>query len=138
MYKFSRKSQYQLETCDINLQQVMQHVIKHVDFTALEGYRSNERQDTLFKEGKSKLKGGQSKHNQGLAVDIAPYPIDYSNDPKNLARWYYLAGCMKATAQMLGMKLRWGGDWNSNNIFSDQNFDDLGHFELLEDIEDDN
>ena len=138
MYKFSRKSQYQLETCDINLQQVMQHVIKHIDFTVLEGYRSNERQDSLFKEGKSKLKGGQSKHNvePSLAVDIAPYPIDYSQ--KNSARWYFLAGSMISTAEMLGMKLRWGGDWDSDNDFSDQNFDDLGHFELLEVPEDDN
>ena len=135
MFYFSKNSQYQLETCDVELQQVMQHVIKHIDFKILEGYRCPKRQDTLFKEGKSKLKAGQSKHNQepSLAVDIAPYPIDYSNDLKNLARWYYLAGSMKATAEMLGIKMRWGGDWDSDNDFSDQNFDDLGHFELLKD-----
>jgi len=28
-------------------------------------------------------------------------------------------------------KLRWGGDWDSDKVFDDQNFDDLPHFELV-------
>jgi peptidoglycan L-alanyl-D-glutamate endopeptidase CwlK len=27
--------------------------------------------------------------------------------------------------------IRWGGDWDSDDIFDDQNFDDLPHFELV-------
>jgi hypothetical protein len=30
----------------------------------------------------------------------------------------------------MGIGLRWGGDWDSDKDFSDQNFDDLVHWEL--------
>jgi len=52
----------------------------------------------------------------------------------------YLAGIMIATAKKLGVKIRWGGDWNGDHKFSgranskrtdkSQRFDDLVHFEL--------
>ena len=40
----------------------------------LEGYRSPERQDSLAGQATlvTKAKGGQSKHQYGLAVDLAP------------------------------------------------------------------
>jgi hypothetical protein len=42
----------------------------------------------------------------------------------------YFAGYVKGIAMMLGIPIRWGGDWNSNNDLKDNNFDDLPHFEL--------
>ena len=71
-----------------------------------------------------------SKHNKlpSKAVDVAPYPIDW-NDPD---RFYHFAGYVRGIAEGMGIKIRWGGDWNGNFDLKDQNFYDLPHFELLD------
>ncbi len=144
MYQFSKISNERLSTTHKDLQIIMNKALEVIDISILEGARSDETQIKYFKEGKSKLDGitQKSKHQitkqQPLshAVDIAPYPIDFSNKQKSLARFYYTAGIIKAIAHDLHKKgiishsIRWGGDWNSNNIFTDQTFDDLVHFEL--------
>lgn len=132
-YNFSTRSKRKLETVDKRLQLVANRVIDIVDFTVLEGVRGKDRQNRLFKEGKSKLEWPESKHNvidpasNAKAFDLAPYPIDWNNS----RRFYYLAGIVKAVAHEMGIKIRWGGDWDSDNDFSDQDFNDLVHFELL-------
>lgn len=130
MPSFGTESNKRLETCHVDLQDVCRQAIKYYDFTVLEGFRSNARQDDLFRQGKSKLKGGQSKHNTSpcRAIDIAPYPIDW-NDSK---RFFLLAGFMFQAAGQLGVKLRWGADWNMNWVHTDQTFNDLPHFELVD------
>lgn len=130
MPKLSKRSLDKLETCDAQLQLVCSRVIENYDFTVLEGHRSNERQDELFHQGKSKVRAGGSKHNASpsQAVDIAPYPIDW----EDTNRFYLLAGFMFQAASELGVKLRWGGDWNRNWDHKDQSFFDLPHFELYQ------
>ena len=132
MPKFSDKSRAILETCHPALQEICQLVIENYDFTVLEGYRSNERQDELYHQGKSKLRAGQSRHNANpsWAIDIAPYPIDW-NDSK---RFFLLAGFMFQAAADLGHTLRWGGDWDGDWDHKDQSFNDLPHFELKGDL----
>jgi peptidoglycan L-alanyl-D-glutamate endopeptidase CwlK len=130
MPSFGTESRKRLNTCHADLQEICELVIPNYDFTVLEGFRSSTRQDDLFRQGKSKLHGGQSKHNNdpSLAVDIAPYPIDWEN-PK---RFYLLSGFMFQAASQLGIDLRWGGDWDGDWIHTDQSFHDLPHFELVE------
>jgi len=132
MPSFGTASRQRLDTCHPDLIQVCELVIENYDFTVLEGNRSNARQDELFRQGKSKLKAGESKHNSSpsRAVDIAPYPIDWDD----LHRFYLLAGFMFQGASQLGVKLRWGGDWDGDWIHTDQTFHDLPHFELVGDI----
>lgn len=131
MPKVGEQSLKRLDTCDERIQKVLNEVIKHYDFMILEGTRTVEQQQQYYKEGKSKLDGinKKSKHQSypSLAVDIAPYPIDW-NDSK---RFYYLAGLVIATANSMGIKLRWGGDWDSDGDFKDNTFNDLPHFELV-------
>jgi len=133
MPAFGTASRARLDTCHIDLIQVCELVIPNYDFTVLEGFRSNARQDELFRQGKSKLQAGESKHNSdpSMAVDIAPWPIDWEDH----RRFYLLAGFMFQAASQLGVKLRFGGDWNSNWNLDDQSFFDLVHFELLEDLQ---
>ena len=130
MYKFSNRSLERLETCNEKLQVVCNELIKIYDVSILEGHRTNERQEQLFHEGKSKLRAGESKHNSNpsKAVDIAPYPIDWND----LNRFYFMAGIVKKISHEYGFNIRWGGDWNQNNNFKDQSFFDLPHFELME------
>lgn len=129
MPEFSAKSQAKLEECHPKLQFLCRKIIRHYDFTVLEGYRSPERQDEMYRTGKSKLKAGQSKHNRdpSEAIDIAPYPIDW-NDSK---RFFLLAGMMFQAASEANVDLRWGGDWDGDWDFKDQTFNDLPHFEVI-------
>ena len=63
-----------------------------------------------------------------MAVDIAPYEIDW----ENAKRFYLLAGMMFQAANDLGIKIRWGGDWDMDWDHADQRFIDLPHFELVD------
>ena len=130
MPKFSRKSLSKLETCDKRLQDLFLRVVKKFDCTILEGHRSKDRQNKLFDEGKSKLKYPKGKHNSlpSKAVDVAPYPIDW-NDRE---RFTYFAGYVLGIAYQMGLKIRWGGDWDMDTQVKDNNFDDLPHFEIKE------
>ena len=132
MPKLGKRSKSRLKGVDSRLINVLNEVCKYFDITVIEGLRSQERQNELVAQGKSKTKFG--KHVQGKAVDIAPYPIDW----KARDDFHYLGGWMLATANRLGYKVRWGGDWNASSQFKgqrttkDNNFDDLVHFELME------
>lgn len=134
MNKFSQKSLERLNTCHPDLQKVFNKVIENYDCTIICGHRGKDEQDEAVRLGKSKLQWPNSKHNQllSLAVDVAPYPINFENKHKKLARFYHFAGFFMATAETMGIKLRWGGDWDRDLDFEDQNFDDLPHFELVE------
>ena len=129
MPKFGRKSKENLATCDEKLQKVFNEVIKHVDCSVLEGHRSEERQEKLFKEGKTKVHYPNGRHNASpsRAVDVVPYPIDW-NDRE---RFHLFAGMVIGLARGMGISLRWGGDWNMNFEVDDNQFDDFPHFELL-------
>lgn len=61
------------------------------------------------------------------AVDIAPYPLDWS-DSLAFAR---LAGFVQAVADSMGIAVRWGGDWDQDGKSKDERFLDLVHFELV-------
>lgn len=130
MPQFSSRSLQRLEECDERLQEICHEVIKFFDFTVLEGHRNKETQDRMVIEGKSKLYWPKSKHNSlpSKAVDIAPYPIVWSDT----GRFKLLAGMMFGVAEMKNIKLRWGGDWNGNWSFKDQTFHDLPHYEVID------
>jgi peptidoglycan L-alanyl-D-glutamate endopeptidase CwlK len=74
------------------------------DVTVLCGHRGKAEQDKAFADGASKLRWPNSKHNQtpSLAVDLAPYPIDWNN----VAAFDVLRGYALGVAARLGIKLR--------------------------------
>ena len=81
MPKFGRKSRQRLGTCHPKLQMVFNEVIKHIDCSILEGHRDAITQNKYFKEGKSKVKYPDGRHNKvpSLACDVVPYPIDWKD-----------------------------------------------------------
>lgn len=127
--KFSHQSEAKLVECDPRLQGLFREVVETYDCTILEGHRGQAQQDADFAVGVSKLKWPEGKHNgtPSLAVDAAPYPLDW----KDLKRFYHFAGFVQAIALRRGLTIRWGGDWNGDHDFKDQNFNDLVHFELV-------
>lgn len=128
MPKFSQPSIDKLKTCDFRLQMLMNEAIQHVDFTILVGHRNVTDQEIAFKEGKSKKHWPNSKHNSlpSMAVDIAPYPIDW----KDTARFARLFGYLERIAQEMQIPIRWGGDWNNNYRTTDEKLIDMPHIEL--------
>lgn len=86
------------------------------------GYVTFEEQDALYARGRTapgprvtNAKGGQTSHNFGIAIDVAPIvdgKVDYERRD--------LFETVGAIGRELG--LTWGGDW--------KNFKDLPHFEL--------
>lgn len=131
MPRFSRRSRDRLDSCDERLQRVFDKVVETFDCSIIQGHRGEEEQNEAFRTGKSQLRFPESKHNKtpSLAVDVAPYPIDW-NDHR---RFYLFAGYAMATAQDMGIRLRWGGDWDGDFTWKDQTFHDLPHFEILGD-----
>lgn len=130
MPSFGKKSKKELNTCDVRLQMLAQEAIKIIDFSVLQGHRTEEQQNEAYAKGNSKVKYPNSKHNKypSLAFDVAPYPIDF-NDRE---RFVYLAGILLGIASTLGYQLRWGGDWDQDRDLKDQTFNDLMHFEIVE------
>ena len=132
MPRFGKRSKERLKGVDAKLQNVLNEVVKYFDITIIEGLRSQKRQNELVAQGKSKTKFG--KHVDGKAVDIAPYPIDWNARDD----FHYLGGFVLGMAASMGIKIRWGGDWNASSLFKgqrttkDNNFDDLVHFEILD------
>lgn len=128
MPRFSATSRNRLATCDESLQRVFERVVSRWDCTVVEGHRDQEAQDRAFREGKSKLRWPNGKHNRlpSRAVDVAPYPIDWGNTK----RFYAFGGYVLGVAEEMGIALRFGGDWDSDRDLDDQSFNDLIHFEL--------
>lgn len=136
MTGLSDYSWVRLRTCDERLQNIIEEVSEVLNIRVLSGARSQREQDQLYSEGRTKLKFPKSKHNIGPdirplshAVDVVPYPIDWS-DRK---RFVYMAGHIMMCARSQGVKIRWGGNWDMDEIIiDDQSFDDLPHFEIVD------
>lgn len=128
MPKLGKRSKTNLSQAHPLLQELFEEVIKHYDCSIIQGHRDQETQDKYYHAGQSKLKYPQSKHNKqpSLAVDAVPYPIDW----KDYKRFYYFGGLVIGIAKTMGIDIRWGGDWDSDNEFKDQTFHDTPHFEL--------
>lgn len=109
--------------------------ISTVGFMVVEGLRTLERQKQLYAQGRT-TKGKivtwtlKSKHLDGLAVDLAPIQngqIDWTD----LTKFDAIAKAIFMAAAELGVKIRWGADWNQNGRPREKGESDSPHFELL-------
>jgi peptidoglycan L-alanyl-D-glutamate endopeptidase CwlK len=134
MPRFSERSQSKLDKCHSDLAILFTTVVKYYDCTIVCGHRGKREQDEAFNSGKSKVEHPHSKHNfmPSLAVDVAPYDAKLGAiDWNNAYQFYHFAGYVRAVSTYLGIRIRWGGDWNGDNDFKDQKFMDLVHYELI-------
>ena len=130
MPRFGKRSKKRLATCDDRLQDLFKKVIKYFDCTVIQGHRGEAEQNQAYDAGRSKLRYPDGKHNAdpSKAVDVAPYPIDWSDRD----RFHYFGGFVLGIASQMGLKIRWGGDWDRDTKVKDNKFDDLPHFEIRE------
>lgn len=119
--KFGKKSLERLRTCHDDLQLLCHAILEDMDITVLCGYRGEQEQNEAFAKGTSKLKFPKSKHNSypSLAVDIAPYPVDF-NDIQSFNKMCDIA---EQKAEKMGIEIRLGRDFS---------FRDYPHCELVQ------
>ncbi|NHZ84283.1 MAG: M15 family peptidase [Planctomycetia bacterium] len=130
MYSFSENSKRKLSECDEQLQKIAYVAIKGIDISVVEGYRNKEDQNNAYEQKLSKLKYPESKHNKkpSKAFHLLPYPKGWKATREEFV---YMAGKIEGIAMTLGISIRWGGNWDSDNDLKDQTFMDLAHFELI-------
>jgi peptidoglycan L-alanyl-D-glutamate endopeptidase CwlK len=98
-----------------------------MDFTIIAGVRTDEQQEALYAQGRTKpgpivtwtlnSLHKKQKDNYGHAVDLAPYPIDWGNS----LRFARLAGIIQACAEIEGVDIEAGIEWKNR---------DMPHFQL--------
>jgi peptidoglycan L-alanyl-D-glutamate endopeptidase CwlK len=117
-------SLYRLATCHPDLQRLIRAVANGVeqgdlsyagvrDITVLCGHRGEAEQDAAVARGASKTPWPRSKHNRSPsdAVDVAPYPLDWSDTKAFDALHAYAAG----VAHAMGIDLL-DIDWDRPHI----------------------
>ena len=132
----SRTSTDRLMTTHVDLVTIFTVVVARFDCRVMSGQRGEAAQNNAYASGFSELKYPHSKHNKtpSMAVDVLPYPLDNTD----IKRQYLFAGYVLGVAErllaegLISHKLRWGGDWDMDTVVTDQQFNDLGHFELIE------
>lgn len=129
MPTFGKRSKENLKTCHPDLQRLFNEVIRYFDCSVICGHRGEKEQNRANHLGRSRLIYPHSKHNKkpSLAVDVVPYPIDWSDTN----RFYMFVGIVRGIAAMLDISIRCGADWNGDGNVKDQDFHDLPHFELV-------
>lgn len=122
MPSFSQKSLSRLDTCHPDLQRLFIKIIETHDCTILCGHRGKDAQEEAFRNGRSKARWGESKHNYepSCAIDVMPYPINWSDIPGLKS----FSDFVKETAKLSGIGIRWGGDFKG--------FFDGPHYELTD------
>ncbi len=130
MNKFSEVSLSRLNECHPALIRLFTEVIKHYDCSVLCGHRGEAEQEEAVRTGKSKVHYPKSKHNStpSMAVDVVPYPLNWKDDKA----FNHFAGFVMGVASIMNIKIRWGGDFNSDRNFYNDTFMDMPHFELAD------
>lgn len=113
MYKFSKRSSRNLKGVHPDLVAVVTLALKlsKVDFTVIEGLRTQKKQKILYESGASKTMN--SRHLTGHAVDLAPFiggQVRFDWPP-----FYEIARAMKEASHELDIPVEWGGSWKSKD-----------------------
>lgn len=130
-FTLSERSIKSLTGVDKRLQDVVKLALSYSteDFFVNEGKRSVERQKMLVAQGASKTMN--SKHITGHAVDLVPVAVKGVIPWNDSKKFDAIGKAMFKAAAELGVKIRWGKDWNGNGI-ADEKFVDSPHFELVD------
>lgn len=133
-YSFGAESMRQRATCDPRLQRLLDEAIKYFNFAIVEGHRGEAAQNIAYAKHLSEVPWPLGKHNAtpSRAADLAPFPVDWREGEKPHLRFAMMMGVVLVCARQLGIKVRFGLDWNRNLDPRDENFIDMPHVELDE------
>ena len=104
MYKFSKRSLFNLDSCHPILKALAAEAIKTFDFTVICGHRDKAKQMEAYANKTSKLKWPRSKHNQwpSQAFDAIPYPFPGWSGTQSKAAFQAQAEAILAAWEALG------------------------------------
>lgn len=137
-FKLSQKSRGRLKGVHPDLVRVVLRAIEITtqDFYVDCGVRTKAEQAALYARGRTKpgpvvTWTMNSKHlpaadGLGRAVDLVPFPIDWND----IRKFNAIAESMFAAASELGVKVRWGADWDQDGNHREKGEYDSPHFEL--------
>jgi len=120
MFLFGKKSKKKLK----NVNEVVKRVCKRaldistVDFSVIDGFRTQEQQKKMFDKGASELDGTNliSDHQLGLAVDVIPYmrgkDIWDTKDLEVRSAWLEVYRAFMRAAMQEGVQLEFGLGYN--------------------------
>ena len=133
MARYGRKSMRNLEGVHPLLVDWALELVTIMDNSVIDGVRDLTTQRQYVALGVSKTM--DSKHliqgdGYGHALDLAPYPVDWSDH----RRFYILAGIGLGLAAKMRLPIVWGGRWNvDDEQFKVPDFNDMGHFQIMSD-----
>lgn len=105
------------------------------DVLVVEGVRTVARQRELYAQGRT-APGKvvtwtmMSQHIGGRAVDLAPLLTDGSVDWSDPTKFDAINTAMQDAAKVVGVRIRWGADWDSDGKPRERGETDSPHFEL--------
>ena len=106
------------------------------DVIVVEGVRTKQRQQDLYAQGRTKpgkivTWTMNSKHIDGLAVDLAPYDHETKQILwGDVLKFNDMIRSMLRVAADHKVKIRSGADWNQNGVLRENRETDSPHFEL--------
>ena len=132
MARYGRRSMANLEGVHPLLVDWALELVTIMDNKVVDGVRDLTTQQEYVALGVSKTV--DSKHliqpdGYGHALDLAPYPVDWSDH----RRFYILAGVGLGLAAKMGLPIIWGGNWSQSDRFEIPDFNDLGHYQIMQD-----
>jgi len=135
-HKWGTGSKEKLETLDERWVKLLDDILCGCPFDVkiIWGFRGEEAQNDAYALGHSTKMWPHSLHNTSpsVAVDLAPI-VEGRIPWKDVRPWLVLAGVVRGVARVARTEVRWGGNWDRDEvILDDQGLDDLGHFELVD------
>jgi peptidoglycan L-alanyl-D-glutamate endopeptidase CwlK len=154
-YKWGKASAAHRAQLHPDLQKLADYVLEHWggDVTISDGARSVAEQRKNILKGVSKTMDSMhlprdangvrddGPDGRAWAMDICPYPTDWKAITRGLnamkaadpgmqtAEFYMFLGFIAGAAEVMGIPVRLGADWDSDRDFADHTFIDLPHVE---------
>lgn len=138
-YALGKRSLERLEGVHPHLVEVVKRAIEITtqDFMVLEGVRTPARQAELYAQGRTKpgkkvtwTKVSNHFKNKatgfGHAVDLCPFPVDWND----IDKFDQIAHAMNKAADEVGVRIRWGANWDGDEKPREKGESDSPHFEL--------
>jgi len=138
-FTFGRGSEQVLSTVDLYIQHIFRKglALGLTDISCVSGQRKKTEQNGLYyatPQLSQKLYPDSEHNAEPLSNAIDAFPYVAGKVSYNYYHCVYLAGIIMALDKLDSDRLRWGGNWDMDpEIMTDQDFQDLGHFEIIKD-----